>query len=664
MNEKKYLRQWLLTTGLLFFLGLALAYDLIHERQIAAAVEYDRLLVQTRVIDENLSNQLTATYRFMLGILKDLGQWRAGNSYLPEANLMLKALAEANPGVQTLRIIDARGLVRASDRVELIGLNVEQREYFQTARSLHEPGALYLSPPYVTRRGAYSMTASLMIPGPAGKFNGIIAATFDPEYFRTLLASIRYAPDMWAAIAHGDGVQFLMVPYREGQPGKDLAQPGSFFSRHRDSGKAETLMTGRVYATEEERVMAIRTIRPAGAHLDKPLVAAVGRDTHAVFGAWRKTATIYAGGYFGVVLITLLSLLQYQKHVRRTDEQAKMAKEALEKSEKRYRLLIENLQEGIWLIDTDGNTTFANQSMAQMLGYSIEEMLGRNLLSFMDERGKTISMQLLKKRRQGVKEQHDFEFLHKNGSRVYATLATSPIPDEAGQYAGALAGVMNITERKRAEEALKRGEKELRDITSSLAEGLYMLNDSGEITFMNPEAERLLGWTEAELMGKNIHDMVHHHAPDGSALSFAECPIRKAVMTGGRYVSRDQVFIRKDGSAFPASISSSPVLENGRVAASITAFRDITERKQIEQDREQLIGELQKALAEIKTLHGILPICSNCKKIRDDKGAWHHMEAYLHDHTDAEFSHGLCEECAKTLYPNYFKEEPQKGAPK
>jgi len=74
-------------------------------------------------------------------------------------------------------------------------------------------------------------------------------------------------------------------------------------------------------------------------------------------------------------------------------------------------------------------------------------------------------------------------------------------------------------------------------------------------------------------------------------------------------------------------------------------------------DREKLIGELQKALAEIKTLQGILPICMSCKKIRDDKGAWTQLETYISAHTDAEFSHGICKDCAKKLYPEYYKDE-------
>jgi len=74
-------------------------------------------------------------------------------------------------------------------------------------------------------------------------------------------------------------------------------------------------------------------------------------------------------------------------------------------------------------------------------------------------------------------------------------------------------------------------------------------------------------------------------------------------------------------------------------------------------ERENLIADLQKALAEVRTLQGLLPICMSCKKIRDDKGAWTQMEVYISEHTDAEFSHGMCNECAKKLYPKYFKEK-------
>jgi PAS domain S-box-containing protein len=78
---------------------------------------------------------------------------------------------------------------------------------------------------------------------------------------------------------------------------------------------------------------------------------------------------------------------------------------------------------------------------------------------------------------------------------------------------------------------------------------------------------------------------------------------------------------------------------------------DISERKRAEAERERLIRELQDALSNIRTLRGMLPICSNCKKVRDDKGYWNQIETYIRDHSEAEFSHGICPQCFRALYP-------------
>ena len=99
------------------------------------------------------------------------------------------------------------------------------------------------------------------------------------------------------------------------------------------------------------------------------------------------------------------------------------------------------------------------------------------------------------------------------------------------------------------------------------------------------------------------------------------------------------------------------VMENRRLLQTVQ--QQLAELRQAEEVREKLIHELQDALAEIKTLRGILPICSSCKKIRDDEGYWHQVEVYIRDHSEAEFSHGLCPECAKKLYPELFGDDDE-----
>ncbi len=144
----------------------------------------------------------------------------------------------------------------------------------------------------------------------------------------------------------------------------------------------------------------------------------------------------------------------------------KIAEESLKQSEKKYRQLVELAQEGIWMIDADLKTTFVNPRMAEILGYTVEEMAGKNLFAFMDEQGIKICKTNIERRKKGIKEQHDFEFLRKDGTRIYTSLETTPITDQNGKYVGALAVVADITERKQAEDALHKVNRSLKALSS------------------------------------------------------------------------------------------------------------------------------------------------------------------------------------------------------
>ncbi|OGY23489.1 MAG: hypothetical protein A2172_04725 [Candidatus Woykebacteria bacterium RBG_13_40_15] len=136
-------------------------------------------------------------------------------------------------------------------------------------------------------------------------------------------------------------------------------------------------------------------------------------------------------------------------------------KERLIELEKNYKQIVDNAQEGIWTINAAGITTYVNKKMANMLGYKSKEMVGVSFFQFMDERWKKEAKKKFERRKLGIKESHDFEFIRRNGKRIYTSLATSPIKNEKGKFTGALALASDITARKRAEEALIKSHDEL-----------------------------------------------------------------------------------------------------------------------------------------------------------------------------------------------------------
>ena len=119
----------------------------------------------------------------------------------------------------------------------------------------------------------------------------------------------------------------------------------------------------------------------------------------------------------------------------------------------------------------------------------------------------------------------------------------------------------------------------------------------------------------------------------------------------GRY---ETLRIRKDGQFIPVSVTVSPIKdEAGKIIGASSIVRDITHRKREERERTELIQELTDALKQVKTLNGLLPICASCKRIRDDRGYWQQVETYIRQRSEADFTHGICPDCAERLYPEF-----------
>jgi diguanylate cyclase (GGDEF)-like protein/PAS domain S-box-containing protein len=363
--------QWLWLGLALITLGGVVAFNLYLEHGRADAREQERLATQARVITENLEHQLASANLALESVRGDLRHW-IGSPGKQEGVRHLKALVSAMQGIRTINVMDARGKVIASNQPVLIGRNFGYRDYFQAIKQRPDADTLYVSPPFETALGAFAINISRMIRGPRGEFAGILSVTLDPEYFRTLMMSVQYAPDMWVSVAHGDGLLFLMMPDRAGVQGMNIAQPGSFFTRHRESGKEAEVLTGKVYATGEMRMMALRTIRPPRLRMDKPLVVAVGRDLDAVFQTWRRNAAVQAG-LFGVITIaSFTGLLVHRRRQRKLEQQAAEARVVAE----RFSLALDRIPTYIYMKDQQRRYVYANRPTLELFRCSEEELRG------------------------------------------------------------------------------------------------------------------------------------------------------------------------------------------------------------------------------------------------------------------------------------------------
>jgi PAS domain S-box-containing protein len=187
------------------------------------------------------------------------------------------------------------------------------------------------------------------------------------------------------------------------------------------------------------------------------------------------------------------------------------------------------------------------------------------------------------------------------------------------------------------EAAAVRAVKELEDrFFANSIDMLCMLDFNGYFKQLNPAWERTLGFTRKELMSRPFIEFVH---PDDRARTLKQ---NAQVRGGGQALAFENRYLCKDGSFRWFRWNAAP--DSGEKMIFSVA-RDVTESKKAEEEREQLVRELQAALAEVKTLREILPICSYCRRIRDDENYWHTVESYISQHTSSRFSHSICPSC-------------------
>jgi PAS domain S-box-containing protein len=204
-------------------------------------------------------------------------------------------------------------------------------------------------------------------------------------------------------------------------------------------------------------------------------------------------------------------------------------------------------------------------------------------------------------------------------------------------------------ERKRGEQAHAR----LAAIVECSHDAIIGLSLDGTITSWNPAAERIFGYKVEEVAGKPIGILGRGDQPDELPL------ILEWLRRGDPVKDFESVRHRKDGQPVHVALSVSPIRNmSGRTLAASIIARDIEERARAEKERETLFRQLQASLAQVQLLSGLLPICASCKKVRDDHGYWTQVEIYVRDRTHAEFTHGICPECAKR-YREQMKEHLQ-----
>ena len=282
-------------------------------------------------------------------------------------------------------------------------------------------------------------------------------------------------------------------------------------------------------------------------------------------------------------VVAQMELKHSLKARSRSEDQLRATADALRASELMYRRLFEAAQDGILILDIDtGRITEVNLFLVKLLGFSSPEMVGKTvgeLSPFKDIESNQAMLQRLQK--QGYARYENLPLETRDGRKIAVEFVSNVY--QVGNKKVIQCNVRDITERKKAEEERQRSNVQVRLLLESAVEGICGVDTEWRCTFINRAGMEMLGYKSEEVLGRNLHDLIHHHHKDGSLYPIEDCPMVLAFQKREGCSVDDDCFLRADGTAFPALYTSRPLFEGPVVTGVVITFSDITERKRAEE---------------------------------------------------------------------------------
>ncbi|WP_319525474.1 PAS domain-containing protein [uncultured Desulfosarcina sp.] len=312
-----------------------------------------------------------------------------------------------------------------------------------------------------------------------------------------------------------------------------------------------------------------------------------------------------------------------------------------------YKSLFENSYSTMLLIHPEtGKIIDANKAACRYYGYPKNELLDRTIQDINTLSREQVFTEMQKAK---TERRNHFSFLHRlaNGDIRDVEVFSGPII--IGQEKLLYSIIHDVTERKRMEKQVALERQFSESLINSLPGVMYVFDQFGHFKRWNSNFEAVTGYSPDQIKTMSPLDFIVSEDKDRVRKT-----IESVFETGNADVEAG--FSTISGKTIPYLFTGYKFNQND-LKYLVGVGLDISDRVKVEKEKENLIAKLQEALSQVRQLSGFLPICASCKKIRDDKGYWNQIESYIEDHSEAEFSHSICPNCAKKLYPDLFEDD-------
>lgn len=397
--------------------------------------------------------------------------------------------------------------------------------------------------------------------------------------------------------------------------------------------------------------------------LEKGLSQITPEERKVIYKKWisLEIRPFYKNPIFQVIILAFVLLIvfgiSWSIRLKKEINKRKLVEADLLKSENHFRDLTESLKESEKRLMSFYNAAFEgiaitekgkiidyNRQFAAILGYENDELAGMEVMELVPEEDQGLVVRNIQS---GYDKPYEHRALKKDGSIIYVEVHGQQIQFEGRQ--ARVTAIHDLTAKRIAEMALQDSERNMASVLNNTQDGVVRIDKNFRHIFANPALYAITGLSPEQYLGKTNEEI---------GMPEELCSFWRKKHENVFQNRKTEIFefnyhtVNKGERVFQAVVTPE-FDENNEVETIISFMRDITEIKNAESEKNDVIAKLEQALVEIKTLRGFIPICAKCKKIRDDDGYWQLIEKYIQDRSDAQFSHSICPECAKMLYSGF-----------